>query len=118
MMTPARYPMPPIPDVSVVMADTLDVTSPAGPAGESLVGDKSLLAQMSPSGSVAQASVSPTSPAISTPDVSPSSETAAMDQHLPWNGVAACGRVCGLSFASLLPAPLTPRRMGPSSQTG
>ena len=36
MMTPARYPVPPIPESSVVMPDPLEVTSPAGPAGESL----------------------------------------------------------------------------------
>ena len=86
MMTPARYPVPPIPHSSVVMADPLEVTSPAGPAGESPAGDKSLLVQMSSSGSVAQASVSPTSPTMSTPEVGPSSNAAAMDQYLPWNG--------------------------------
>ena len=83
MMTPARYPVPPIPDSSVVMVDPLEVTSPAGPAGESPAGDMSLLVQMSSSGSVAQVSVYPTSPAMSTPEGSPSSKAAAMDQYLP-----------------------------------
>ena len=31
-MTPAGYPVPPIPDLSVVMSDPLDVASPARPA--------------------------------------------------------------------------------------
>ena len=34
VVTPARYPVPPIPDSSVVMAEPLEVTSPAGPTGE------------------------------------------------------------------------------------
>ena len=54
--------MPPIPDSSMVMVDPLEVTSPAGPAGESPAGDMSLLAQRSLSGSVARASVSPRLP--------------------------------------------------------
>ena len=34
VVTPARYPVPPVPDSSVVMAEPLEVTSPAGPTGE------------------------------------------------------------------------------------
>ena len=83
-----EVPVPPIPDLSVVMADLLDVTSLAGPAG-----DKSLLVQMSPSGSVVQASVSLMSQAMSTPYVSPSSKAAAMDQYLSWNGSPLAGGV-------------------------
>ena len=107
-MTPARYPVPQIPDLSVVVSDPLEAAPPARPAVGSPAGDKSLLVQMSPSGSVAHAFSSPTSPVLwSTPDVSPPSGLAAMDQYLP--------------------APLTPRRMvagqfasgsGVSSPTG
>ena len=61
VMTPARYPVPPIPELSVVVLDSLDAASPARPAVGSPAGDKSLLAQMSPSGSVAQAFSSSTS---------------------------------------------------------
>ena len=56
------------------------MTSPAGPAGEGPV------VQMSSSGSVVQSAVSLTSPAMSTPEGSPSSGAAVMDQYLPWNG--------------------------------
>ena len=115
MMTPARYPVPPIPDSSVVMVVPLEVTSPAGPVGKSPAGDMSLLAQRSLSGSVAQASVSPTSPAMSTPEGIPSAEAAAMDQYLPWNGLPLEGEFVD---CPLLPATLTPCRMGSSSQTG
>ena len=84
-MTPARYPVPPIPDSSVVMAEPLEVTSPAGLAGEGPV------VQMLSSGSVVQLAVSPTSPAMSTPEGSPSSGAAAMHQYLPWNGLSFGG---------------------------
>ena len=97
------------------MADPLEVTSPAGLAGESPAGDKSLLVQMSSSGSVARASVSPTSPAMFTPEVSPLSTAAAMDQYLPWNGSPLAGESAD---CPLLLAPLTPCRIGSSSQTG
>ena len=91
-MTPAQYPVPPIPELSVVEA-----TSPARPAVGSPARDESLLAQVSPSGSVVQAFSSPKSPVGESMD------------------------------APLLPAPLTPRRMiagqfasgaGVSSPTG
>ena len=89
VMTPARYPVPPIPDSSVVMADPLEVTSPAGPAGE---------------GPVVQML---SSPAMSTPEGSLSSGAAAMDQYLPWNGSSfgGGGGVSGLPFASSSPDP-------------
>ena len=111
MMTPARYPVPPIPDSSVVMAEPLEVTSPAGLAGEGPA------VQMSSSGSVVQSSVSPTSPAMSTPEGSPSSKAAAMDQCLPWNG-SSFGGGGESADCPLLPAPLTPRWMSSSPQAG
>ena len=58
-MTPARYPMPPIPELSVMVTDTLEAVSPAGPAVGSPMRDESILAQISLSGSVVQAVSSP-----------------------------------------------------------
>ena len=108
-MTPARYTVPPIPEISVVVSDPMDAASPARPAVGSPAGDKSLLVQMSPSGLVAQACSSPTSPVLrSMPDVSPSSGLAAMDQYLPWSASPPAGESAD---SPLLPAPLTPRRM-------
>ena len=119
-MTPAQYPVPPIPELSVV-----EVASPARPEVGSPARDESLLAQLSPSGSVAQAFSSPKSPVLrSTPADSPPSELAAMDQYLPWSVSLQVGESMD---SPLLPAPLTPRRMiagqlasgvGVSSPTG
>ena len=83
MMTPARYPVPPIPDSSVVMADPLEVTSPAGPAAEGPA------VQMSSPGSVVQSLVSPTSPAMSTPVGSP------QEKHTTPFQSRRTGRCCG-----------------------
>ena len=58
-MTPAGYPVPPIPELSVMVMDILEAASPAGPAVGSPARDESLLAQISPSGSVVQAVSSP-----------------------------------------------------------
>ena len=85
MVTPARYPVPPIPDSSVAMAEPLEVTSPAGPTGEGLAIPRSS------TGSVVLLLVSPTSPVMSTPEGSPSSKAVAMDQYLPWNGLSFGG---------------------------
>ena len=93
----------------MVVSDHLDADSPARPAVGSPAGDKSLLAQMSPSGSVAQAFSSATSPALrSTPDVSLPSGLAAMNQYLPWSAPPPVGESAD---SPLLPARLTPRRM-------
>ena len=73
-IAPVEYPVPPIPELSVVDSDPLEVASPARPAGGSPARNESLLCQVSPPGSVAQAVPSPTSPVLrSTPDVSPPS---------------------------------------------
>ena len=123
-MTPATYPVPPIPELSVVVSDPLEAASPAGPAVGSPARDESLLAQFSPSGSVVQAFSSPRSPVLrSTPDDSPPSGLAAMDQDSPWTTSLQVGES---TDSPLLPAPLTPRRMiaqfasgsGVSSPTG
>ena len=75
-IAPAEYPVPPIPELSVLDSNPLEVASPARPAGGggSPARNESLLCQVSPPGSVAQAVPSPTSPVLrSTPDVSPPS---------------------------------------------
>ena len=108
-MTPAEYPVPPIPELSAVDSVPLEVASPARPAGGSPARNESLLCQVSPPGSVAQTVPSPTSPVLrSTPDVSPPSGLAAMDQYLPWSASLPVGET---AESPLLPAPLTPRRM-------
>ena len=108
-VTPAEYPVPPIPELSVVDSDPLEVASPARLAGGSPARNESLLCQVSPPGSVAQAVPSPTSPVLrSTPDVSPPSGLAAIDQYLPWSASLPVGETAD---SPLLPAPLTPRRI-------
>ena len=119
-MTPVQYPVHQIPELSVV-----EVASPARPAVGSPGRDESLLAQISPSGSVTQAFSSPNSPVLrSTPADSPPSELSAMDQYLPKDAPLQVGESMD---SPLLPAPLTPRRMiaeqfasaaGASSPTG
>ena len=101
--------MPPIPELSVIDLVPLEVASQARPALGSPPRNESLLCQVSPPGSVAQAVPSPTSPVLrSTPDVSPPSGLAAMDQYLPWSASLPVGETAD---SPLLPAPLTPRRM-------
>ena len=55
--------------------------------------------------------VSPTLPVMSTPEGSPSSKAAAMDQYLPWNGLTFGGESAD---RPLPPASLTPQ---PTSAT-
>ena len=47
-MTPAASPVPPIPELSVVVSDPLEAASPARPAGGSPARNESLLSQISP----------------------------------------------------------------------
>ena len=97
-MTPARYPVPPIPELSVMV-----------PAVGSPARDEYLLAQISPSGSVVQAVSSPKLPVLrSTPDDSRPSGSAAMDQYLPWSASPPVGES---QDSPLLPAPQPLRRM-------
>ena len=101
-MTPAEYPVPQIPELSVV-------DSPARPAGRSPSRNESLLCQVSPPGSAAEAVPSPTSPVLrSTDNDNPPSGLAAMDQYLPLSASLPVGET---TDSPLLPAPLTPRRM-------
>ena len=78
-MTPAGYPVPAIPDASVVMTQPL----------------------------VGCSSVSPTLPVVSTPKERSSSRAAAMDQYLLWSGSSFGGESAGrpLPLASLTPRP-------------
>ena len=95
--------------MALVASVPLEVASPASPAERSPARNESLLCQVLPPGSVAQAGPSPTSPVLrSTPDVSPPSDLAAMDQYLPWSASLPMGETAD---SPLLPAPLTPRRM-------
>ena len=84
------------------------VTSPAGPTE---VGP----AILPSTGSVGCSSVSPTFPVVPTPDGSPSSGAAAMDQYLPWSGSSFGGESAG---RLLPPTSLTPRPTGASPHVG
>ena len=65
--------------------------------------------QVSSPASVSSSGLSPSSLVLrSTPDVSPPSGLAAMDQDLPWSASLLVGESAD---SPLLPAPLTPRRM-------
>ena len=82
---------------------------PARPAGCSPARDESLLCQVLPPGSVAEAVPSQTSPVLRSMEVdSPPSGVAAMDQYLPWSASLPVGETMD---SPLLPAPLTPRWM-------
>ena len=108
-MTPAGYPVPPIPEMSVVDSVPLMVASHARPAGGSPVRDESLLCQESPPSSVSEAVPSQISPLLRSADVdSLPSGLAAMDQYLPWGASLPVGES---TDSPLLPAPLTPRRI-------
>ena len=80
IVTPAGYPTPVIPDVSVVMTQPLVVTSPAGPT------DMDPAIPRPSTGSVGCSSVLPSLPVVSTPEGSQSSRAAPMDQRLLWSG--------------------------------
>ena len=87
-MTPAGYPVPPIPELSVMV----EAASPAGLAVGSPARDESVLAQISPSGSVLQAVSSPKLPVLRpAPDDSQSSGLAPIDQYLPWSALPSVG---------------------------
>ena len=72
-----------LPAMAVVDSVPLGVASPARPAGGSPARDESLLCQVSPPDSVAEAVLSPV---LQSTDVdSPPSGLAAMDQYLSWS---------------------------------
>ena len=92
-------------EVGVLPVMVTPIVDPEGSPAQ----NESLLCQVSPPGSVAQAGPSPTSPVLrSTPDVNPPSNLAAMDQYLSWSASLPVGETAD---SPLLPAPLTPRRM-------
>ena len=92
-MTPVGYPVPPIPELPLVDSVPLGVAPPARPAGGSPARDVSLLCQVLPHGSVAEAVPSETSPVLWSMEVdNPPSGVAAMDQYLPWSASLPVGR--------------------------
>ena len=74
VLTPARYPVPTIPGVSVVMPEPPGGDFPAGPTEGGPASPRSL------TGSVGCSRWCPRRRGA------PSSRAAAMDQHLPWSG--------------------------------
>ena len=108
-MTPATYPVSPVPMLSYVDSVPLGVASPASPAVGSPARSEALLRQVSSPASVASPGLPPSSPVLrSAPDVSPPSGLAAMGQELPWSSLLPLGVSAD---SPLLPAPLTPCRM-------
>ena len=108
-LTPATYAMPPVPLMSFGDSIPLEVAPPAGLAVGSPARSETLLCQVSSPASVASSGLPPSSPVLrSTPNVSPPSGLAALDQEIPWSDSLPLGVS---TDSSLLPAPLTPRRM-------
>ena len=103
-MTPATYPVPPVP-----MMPFMIQVAPPGLAVGSPARSEALLCQVSSPASVVSSRLSPSSPVLrSAPDFSPPSGLAAMDQELPWSA----SLLLGFSADSpLFLAPLTPSRM-------
>ena len=109
IVTPAGYPVSAIPDASVLMTQPLVVTSPAGPT------DVDPAIPRPSTGSVGCSSVLPSLPVVSTPEESPSSRAAPMDQCLLWSGSSFGGESAG---RPLHPASLTPLPTGASPHVG
>ena len=109
VVTPAEYPVPATPGVSVVVAQPLVVTSPAGPT----VVDPGC--PQPSTGSVGCSPVPPTIPVVSTPEESLLFQAAVMDQYQPWSGSSLGGESAG---RPLPPASLTPRSAGVSPHVG
>ena len=108
-MTPATYPVPPVPMMSSGDSVPLEVVPPAGLEVGSPARSEALLRQVSSPSSVASSGLYPSLPLLrSAPDVSPPSGLAAMEQELPWSASLPLG--CSADYP-LLPAPLTPSRM-------
>ena len=107
-MTPAMYPVSPVPMLSLVDLVLLKITLPAGPAGGP-ARSEALLGRVSSPASVSSPGHYPSSPVLhSAPDVSPPSGLAAMDQDLLWSAALPLGVSAD---SPLLPTPLTPRLM-------
>ena len=109
IVTPAGYNTPAIPDASVVITQPLVVTFPAGPT----VMDPAI--PRPSTGSVGCSSMLPSLPVVSTPEGSPSSRAAPMDQCRLCSGSSFGGESAG---RPLPPASLTPRPTGASPHVG
>ena len=127
-VTPALYPVPPIPVLSVneqvpvleSVNDQVPVSSSIREVAGSPVLDNSPSYQASPTGSVSGPITSLISPSLQTDDVArPLSGLSPMDQYLPRDSSLLLGESTDLPF---LPAPLTPRpiveEMVPGSDVG
>ena len=102
-VTPAWYPVPPIPVLSGVDSAPVVVASPARPVGGGAVRDESLLCQVSPPGSVSEPIPSQISPLLRSADVArPPSGLAPMDQYLLRSALLPVGES---TDSPLLPAP-------------
>ena len=116
-VTPASYPVPPIPALSVSDQVPVLVTSHPREGGGSPVLDQSSSYLVSPPGSVSEPIPSRISPSLRTYDVSgPPSSMAPMDQYLQRDSSLLLGESTDSPF---LPAPLTPRQIvspGPYGQ--
>ena len=99
-ITPATYPVPPVPMMWFGNSIPLEVASPAGLAVGSPAWSEIPLRRVSSPASVASSGLPPSSSVLRpAPDVGPPSGLAAMDQELSW------------SASTLLPAHLTLSRM-------
>ena len=108
-MAPATYPVPPVPMVSFGDSVPLEVAPPADLAVGSPTRSEIPLRQVSSPASVDSPGLPPSSPVLRpSPDVSPPSGLAAMDQESPWSTPLPLGLSAD---STLLPAPLTPSRM-------
>ena len=83
-LSPAMYPMPPVPLMSFGDSIPLEVAPPAGLAVGSPARSETLLCQVSSLASVASSGLPPSSPVLRpAPNVSPPSGLAALDQEMP-----------------------------------
>ena len=108
-MSPATYPVPPVPMMSIGNSIPLEVAPPADLAVGSPGRSEIPLRRVASPASVASSGLPPSSSVLHpAPDVDPLSALAAIEQELPWSASLPLG----LSVDSpLLPAPLTPSRM-------
>ena len=108
-MSPATYPVPPVPMMSIRNSILPEVAPPADLAVGSPAWSEIPLRREASPASVASSGLPPSSSVLCpTPDVDPPSGLAAIEQELPWSASLPLG----LSVDSpLLPATLTPSRM-------
>ena len=108
-LTPATYPVPPVPLMSFGDSVLLEVAPPAGLAVGSPARRETLLCQVSSPALVASSRLPLSSPVLrSASNVIPPSGLAAMDQEMSWSASLPLGVSAD---SPLLLAPLTPRRM-------